>query len=417
MSEYLNNKDHKQQVLKGLIKDLHSGRDFNEVKREFGNLIREVDATEIAHMEQELISEGMNPEEIKKMCDVHAAVFRETLMQNEQPQLIPGHPLHTLKHENDEARKTLESIGSKLDKLANTTDGRQEASTLRGLKDDLKYFSQNLDKHFSKKENIFFPYLEKRNITGPPSVMWSVDDEIRDMVKELAKAIGRLEPGSGREAHSEALQSFSRMKEKVTEMFFKEENILTPMMINALSEEEWAEIKDHSSDEFGVIFTDPGPDLWKPRATYKPSAAPLMDGGAIDLDTGSLTPAEINAILTNLPVDVTFVDNNDVVKYFSQGKDRIFTRTKSIIGRKVQNCHPPESVHVVNRIVTDFKTGKHDHAEFWLELNGQFIHIRYLALKDERGEHLGTMEVTQDLTRLRALQGERRLLQYEDMRH
>lgn len=417
MSEHLNNNHHKQQVLKGLIKDLHGGRDFDEVKREFGNLIKEIDATEIAHMEQQLISEGMSPDEIKKMCDVHAAVFRETLMKNEQPQLIPGHPLHTLKHENDEARKTLESMGKKLDTLAGAADRDQAASALDSLREELKRFSHNLDKHFSKKENVFFPYLEKRNITGPPSVMWSVDDEIRSMIKNLSVFLGGLQPGSGREAFGEAVKSFAGMKEKTTEMFFKEENILSPMMINALSEEEWAEIKEHSTDEFGVIFSDPGPGRWRPQFVYKAQTSPRTDGGAIDLDTGSLTPAEINAILTNLPVDVTFVDKNDEVRYFSQGKDRIFTRTKSIIGRKVQNCHPPESVHMVDKIVTDFKTGKHSHAEFWLELNGRFIHILYTALRDDRGEYLGAMEVTQDLTGPRALQGERRLLQYNDERH
>lgn len=413
MSEYLNNKDYKQQILKGLIKDLHSGRDFDAVKREFNDLVKEVDATEIASMEQQLISEGMPPEEIKKLCDVHAAVFRDSLLNNQQPELIPGHPLHTLKHENDEARKALDSIAEDIEALSRT--GGDRTTIPEDLKEKVSFFGSNLDKHFSKKENILFPYLEKRNITGPPSVMWSVDDEIRDMVKSFKKLLNRWDPGNSPEM-DEIKDSFIKMKDKVTEMFFKEENILTPMMQNALSEDEWAEIKDHSS-EFGVIFSDPGAGIWKAESVGNAQPRPQRDDKGLELDTGALTPVEINAILTNLPIDITFVGKDDTVRYFSQGKERIFTRTKSIIGRKVQNCHPPESVHVVEKIVSDFKAGKHSNAEFWLELNGSFIHIRYLALLDSEGEYMGTMEVSQDLTRLRSLQGERRLLQYEDMMH
>ncbi|KJR96886.1 MAG: histidine kinase [Peptococcaceae bacterium BRH_c4a] len=413
MSEYLNNKEYKQQILKGLIKDLHSGRNFDAVKREFNDLVKEVDATEIASMEQQLISEGMPPEEIKKLCDVHAAVFRDSLLNNQQPELIPGHPLHIVKHENDEARKTLDSIAEGIEALSQVREDR--TTILEDLKEKVSFFRSNLDKHFSKKENIFFPYLEKRNITGPPSVMWSVDDEIRDMVKSFKKLVNKWDPGNSREL-DEMKDSFIKMRDRVTEMFFKEENILTPMMQNALSEEEWAEIKEQSS-EFGMIFSDPGAGIWKAESVSNTQARPQRDDKGLGLDTGSLTPAEINAILTNLPIDITFVGKDDTVRYFSQGKERIFTRTKSIIGRKVQNCHPPESVHVVEKIVSDFKTGKHSNAEFWLELNGSFIHIRYLALMDSEGEYMGTMEVSMDLTRLRALQGERRLLQYEDMRH
>ncbi len=410
MSEYINNKEYKQQMLKGLIKDLHNGRDFDDVKREFTYLVKEVDATEIAGMEQQLISEGMPPEEIKKLCDVHAAVFKDSLLNNPQPELIPGHPLHTLKHENDEAKKVLDNIAGDIEGLSRAGGDR---SMMERLRERISFFGYNLDKHFSKKENILFPYLEKRNITGPPSVMWSVDDEIREMIKSFTKLLNRLDPPS--QDMDEIKDSFMKMKDKVGEMFFKEENILTPMLQNALTEDEWAEIKDHSS-EFGVIFSNPGVGIWKAESVNNRPRT-RQDNNSLELDTGFLSQEDINAILTNLPIDITYVGKDDTVKYFSQGKDRIFTRTKSIIGRKVQNCHPPESVHVVEKIVSDFKTGRQSNAEFWLELNGSFIHIRYLALKDSQGEYMGTMEVSQDLTRLRKLEGERRLLQYEDMRH
>lgn len=413
MSEYLGNKEHKREILKRLIKDLHNGRDPEEVKREFSELVEGVEAGEIAEMEQQLIDEGMPSKEIKRLCDVHAAVFKESLMKNKPPELIPGHPLHTLKHENDEAKKTLAKIESLVERIFEADGGKESPDLLDKLLDEINHFRQNIDRHYSKKENIFFPYLEKHNITGPPSVMWSVDDEIRDMFKNFTGRITELKFDNAKETFKKVKDDFLKVKDKVVEMFFKEDNILTPMLKDTLAEEEWAEIKEQEAD-FGPVFSSPEQDYWQPQQA---AAVPGYKAGkddALELDTGELTAGEINAILTNLTVDITFVDKNDVVKYFSQGKERIFTRTRAIIGRKVQNCHPPESVHMVERIVNDFKTGKHDTAEFWLTLNGTFIYIRYVALRDNNGEYLGTMEISQNLNGPRALQGERRLLQYSD---
>ncbi|MBD3162705.1 MAG: PAS domain-containing protein, partial [Candidatus Latescibacteria bacterium] len=140
--------------------------------------------------------------------------------------------------------------------------------------------------------------------------------------------------------------------------------------------------------------------------------AQLPEGKAVMFPTGSLTFKQLKGLLAALPVDVTFVDAEDRVRYFSEGADRVFSRSKAILGREVQHCHPPKSVNVVEQIVTDFRSGKQDVAEFWIDLHGRFIHIRYFAVRDDGGEYLGTLEVTQDLTRLRALEGERRLLEY-----
>ncbi len=132
---------------------------------------------------------------------------------------------------------------------------------------------------------------------------------------------------------------------------------------------------------------------------------------SIPLKTGALSPEQVNLLLTNLPVDVTYVDENDTVLFYAETKERIFRRTPAVIGRKVQNCHPPASVDKVVRIVEDFRSGKRDKAEFWIQMNGKFIFISYYAIRDEQGKYRGTLEVTQDLTHLRELQGERRLLE------
>lgn len=130
----------------------------------------------------------------------------------------------------------------------------------------------------------------------------------------------------------------------------------------------------------------------------------------ITLETGSFTIKELESLLNTLPVDITFVDRDDSVKYFSQTKDRIFIRTKAVIGRKVQQCHPQKSLHVVNQIIEDFRSGKRDSAEFWINLNNRLIYIRYFAVRDKDGSYLGTLEVTQDITDIKKIEGEKRLL-------
>jgi len=135
--------------------------------------------------------------------------------------------------------------------------------------------------------------------------------------------------------------------------------------------------------------------------------------GVLQFETGSLSEEEIEAILNALPVDISFVDANDAVKYFNKAEKRIFVRTKAVIGRKVQLCHPQKSVHIVNKILEAFKTGKKDVAEFWITTNNRLIHIRYFAVRDKNGKYLGTMEATQDLTDIKKIEGQKRLLDWE----
>jgi len=139
-----------------------------------------------------------------------------------------------------------------------------------------------------------------------------------------------------------------------------------------------------------------------------------MSEGLLRFETGTLTKDEIEAVLNTLPVDITFVDKEDTVKYFSKSEGRIFARTKSVIGRKVQKCHPQKSVHIVNKIVESFKEGKKDVAEFWIEKGNRLVHIRYFAVRNRDGKYLGTIEVTQDITNLKKIEGEKRLLDWKD---
>ena len=216
-------------------------------------------------------------------------------------------------------------------------------------------------------------------------------------------------------------------------MIQKEEKILLPMSLQTLTETEWGEIWSQSP-EFGWCLVDPegayrppeaaGDDVPKEVADEAERSGVALNviqhgaqtqrplSGAIVFPTGSLDLDQLRAIFCTLPVDLTFVDDEDRVRFFSEGPERIFMRPKAVIGRKVHHCHPPSSVHVVDQILSDFKAGRRDVAEFWIDLHGRFVHIRYFAVRDEQRRYKGTLEVTQDLTPLRKLEGERRLLEY-----
>ncbi|MDD3439547.1 MAG: DUF438 domain-containing protein, partial [Clostridiaceae bacterium] len=265
----------------------------------------------------------------------------------------------------------------------------------------------DIDKHYSRKENLLFPYMEKYGITAPPKVMWGVDDEIRAAIKEIN---GMLQDYKG-----EKEQVYTKADEaagRVIEMIFKEENILFPMVLETLTEDEWMTIESES-DEIGYCLTEPR-GKWKPERTdveekQKETGQTAADG-YLKFETGLLTAKEISLMFNSLPIDITFVDKDGAVKYFSQGKERIFPRTKAIIGRQVHNCHPPASVHIVEKLVEDFKTGKKDSESFWIKMGGRYVYIRYFAIRDDNGDYAGTMEVTQDIQPIQEISGEKRLV-------
>jgi DUF438 domain-containing protein len=268
----------------------------------------------------------------------------------------------------------------------------------------------DVDKHYRRKENLLFPFLEKYDITGPPTVMWGKDDEIRGLLRNALESISATNNIAAEEAVAVIDLVLKPAVDGLEEMIYKEEEILFPMCLDTLTELEWYEIYQQS-DEIGYCLYDPG-DSWRP------AGEPVLqkksrNGGKIQLHTGSFTLEELTAVFSTLPVDITFVDKEDTVRFFSDNKDRIFDRNRAILGRKVQMCHPPSSVHVVQKILDDFRNGREHRAAFWINLHGKFVHIEYFALRGESGDYLGTLEVTQDLTNFRELQGEQRLLTYD----
>lgn len=401
MSEYINNRELRKKTIKEIIRQLHEGKNVEEVKQQFEEVFQGVSASEISEAEGALIAEGLPVEEIQKLCDVHASVFKGTIEEIHQPAdptLIPGHPLNILKKENREIEKINNEIRKKIADIE-TADGLK--AFLPGVDQLLK-----IDIHYKRKENLLFPYMEKYGITAPPKVMWGVDDEIRKQIKEVK---AHFEQSSINK--EEALTKLEQVLDKVEEMIFKEENIMIPMLVENLTEEEWKSIADESG-EIGFLI-DHIPE-WNPvklDQNEKPASNRSAEAsGIVSLPSGEFKLEELICMLNTLPFDITFVDKDDLVKYFSEGKERAFPRTKAIIGRNVSNCHPPASVHIVEQIVEDFKSGKKDHEDFWIHAGNKYILIRYYAVRNEKGDYIGVLEVTQDIKPIQEITGEKRLL-------
>lgn len=406
MTELINNREYRQRILKEILLELHQGKSVEEVKPKFEKYFKGVSVNEISELEQALIREGMPVEEIQRLCDVHASLFKgsiEEIHREKKPEEEPGHPVHTFKLENRAIEKLIEEKILPGIKDFTASDDRENVIKLL---ENLNLL-MDIDKHYSRKENLVFPYMEKYGVTAPPKVMWGVDDEIRAMLKEVRTKLTDYQGDK-----EGVVNSFNQAIDKVKEMIFKEENILFPMVLETFSEDEWLAIAQ-DSDEIGYCLVEPE-GVWRPvninvEQEEKPKEQ-LSSQGYLKFESGILTPKEISLILNHLPIDITYVDKDGVVKYFSQGKERIFARTKTIIGRKVENCHPPASVHIVEKLVEDLKAGKKDHEDFWIKMGDTFAYIRYFAVRDEKGEYVGTLEVTQNIAPIQDITGEKRLL-------
>jgi uncharacterized protein len=231
--------------------------------------------------------------------------------------------------------------------------------------------------------------------------MWGVDNGIRAAIKGAKEKLTNYS-GDKKAVHA-ALYFVIR---ETSEMIYKEENILFPMALQTLTEDEWIKIA-HDGVDIGYCLTAPA-DVWKPERAEIKSAA--MSEGFIKMETGILSLKQLELMLNHLPVDITFIDQDDVVRYFSHGKERIFHRTKAVIGRTVQNCHPPKSVHVVEDLLRDFKAGVKDAEDFYIKFRDKYVYIRYFAVRDENGQYAGTLEFTQNIDHIQAITGEKRIL-------
>jgi len=409
MSELINNSRYRKDRLKELILKLHNGQSPGLVRNELIETLQSVPYGEVVEVEQELISEGLPETEVLRLCDIHGEVLEGHVDQSGSKEIPEGHPVDLFIQENRELKKVTGKTRDLLDSVIKVPEDTFQnfRNVLLSCFNDL----MDVDKHYQRKEYLVFPYLEKKDITGPPKVMWGKHDEIREQLKGCIVLLQESEI-----TKTDLLESldliFYPVVKAMDDMVQKEEEILFPMAMDVITEEEWWNIHQQTL-EFGFTLYDPQVE-WKPDGFDKSlETVSRNDGdGNIQLPSGSFTVKEIMAILNTVPVDMTFVDKNEKVKYFTQGSHRIFARSRSIINRDVRLCHPPGSVDIVEKILADFKSGKASHAPFWIQMKGKFILIEYYALRDENGEYLGTLEVSQDLTGARSLEGEQRILSY-----
>jgi hypothetical protein len=390
----------KKTRLKDIIIALHEGEDPEKLKNQFAALAKEVTATEIADLEQSLIDEGLPEREVRRLCDLHISIFEESLDAQHVPEMAEGHPIHTFMLENREAEKIIAQLKDLLGEGGSQPD-------ITRLQDKADQFDRLLSRlggvtiHYTRKENQFFPLLEKHGVTGPTQVMWTIHDDIRGLLKK-----GKEEFRQNNLA--DAAATLDDLLGQIAGMIYKEEHILFPMALDVLSEEDWQTVRQ-GEEAIGYAWIEPPSAAMTVRT--KPAKTEAV--GKLDLQTGTMTLEQVNLILTHLPVDISFVDENDKVVYYSDCPDRIFPRSPAVIGRAVQNCHPAESVATVNTILDAFRKGEKRQAEFWITLGGKFISIQYFAVLDHQGVYRGCLEVSQDATKIRELSGEKRLLDWE----
>lgn len=412
MSEIINNRQQRIEIMKNLIRQLHNGVSEEQVKHQLETMLDEADYSDVFLMEVQLVQEGISAEKIQELCDTHTRVLKKHLDLSETPETVAGHPVNTFVQENRELMKATGQIRlmmRKLEVLPEEADATEPMRAIQGLLNNL----MDVDKHYRRKEYLLFPFFEKNNLPGPPMVMWGKHDEARNLLKETIAGLQQVETMTAAEARAYNLFTVTPAIEAIDDMVYKEEKIMFPTALNLLTEQDWYEIY-LQSDEYGYCLFVPQFE-WTPEGGFhKEIKKTAASGGRIQMPTGSFSLEELIAAFGALPFDLTFVDKDDTVRYFSPGKERIFDRSRAILGRKVQYCHPPKSVHIVNQIVKDFKAGRQERARFWINMHGRLIFICYYAVRDAQGGYMGTLEVTQDLTEVRALEGERRLLMYDE---
>lgn len=401
----------KKAQIKEAIRQLQAGVPPEQVKEKFKGVFEGTDSLEIAKIEEELAKEGMKREEMQKLCDVHLEVFRDQI-EKQNPNLKPSQPISILMEEHRIMTKMAEDLLSYANKILKVTDEKYIEEDIHQVEHLTADFTGS-EKHYAREENVLFPMLEKHGITEPPSIMWMEHNQIRETKKKLQTLIAEFKPEEFEHFKQELWDTSKDLNNKLSSHFYKENNILFPAALSVITEQEWADIREEFDNIGYCCFTPP--ELTKAPKKEVVQPQPQTEAGTVAFDFGSLSATQLNPLLNTLPIEITFIDQDETVRYFNKPQKMIFIRTKAVIGRKVQNCHPAKSLDTVMKIVGSFKSGKKNVAEFWLTLNGRFIYIRFFAVRDSEGKYLGTVEVVQDVTDIRALQGEKRLLDWSDV--
>ena len=380
--------EERQEILKNLMLRLHAGEDKEVIQEEFNEVFDEISPYEIQLMERNLMSEGITFAEIMSLCNVHANLMgskvntQTTVADFEQP----GHPVHVMKMENLAIRGALDRVERLLVNFLETKDSTIE----KGLRRQVSLLDQ-FENHYQRKEYAMFPIMEKKGITAPPKVMWGVHDQIRDLYRDFKKALN-----DGKES---TLEEFQIARDEMLEMIQKEENILIPMVEQVFHVDDWETIASQSP-EYGYCIVKPEKE-WAVKKSFSPvkEETQVESEGDIPLSTGSLSLKELNLILNLLPMELSFVDAQNIVKYYNEGngEEKIFKRTPSAIGRDVILCHPPRVHETVQTIFEQLKSKQKEKEEMWFKTEDKMVHVTYHAVWDEEENYMGCLEYVQDI--------------------
>ncbi|MFW6458402.1 MAG: DUF438 domain-containing protein [Halodesulfurarchaeum sp.] len=420
MSEFIDNANESDRVkqLFDFTKRVRNGEPIETVREEYNDAIEAVTPHDVLVIEHTALESGTPIPTIKEEIEPILETFRPGLETTDWDQPHEGHPVDNLMAENEEIAEHLDIIAETRAELSDTDGPPLEA--IGTLQESVRTLDAGVDLHFLTKENVLFPHLESHlKYDRPLGVMWSLHDDIRSTLGVLDTMLS--EP----EANFDTVQTlFDRLDELLEGMRFKEERIIYPVATEMLEDAEWVEVQSNSAEigYFGIdpplplLTDDPQSGDGVPADTQLPTPEGDLAPREVllGLETGTLSLEQIELLFDTLPVDVTFVDENDTVRYFNNPADRIFPRSGSIVGRSVQNCHPPESVDRVEAILSAFRSGEEDRARFWIQNDGSFVVIDYYAMRGENGEYRGTLEVSHEVSDIRELEGEKRLLDWEE---
>lgn len=320
-------------------------------------------------------------------------------MKTNQHQLPEGHPIHTY---NLEAQL----IQDLLDKFC-TIDAEAEFQKYYNIFNHLS----TVEKRFQRKENQLFPFLEQKGWVNPSQNMWSFHDMIRELFKIARRSIDAKEFKSIKDNTEYINHNLRRLLEV-------ERSVLFPNALAILSEEDWIKMSEGEQEIGWMLATPPAkypsqPEYIHPSADKAQRTDVTFDEKAVHYDEGYMTVEQVNLLFRTLPLDMTYVDENDRVIFYNRGEERLFPRSAGVIGREVKFCHPPKSVDTVIKIVDAFKSGAQSEASFWINIKGRLIYIRYFAVRDAQKNYKGVIEMSQDITDIQKIEGERRLLAWK----
>lgn len=417
----------KVELLKQVLKSIHRGEDVSEIKKKFRELLAQVSPFEIPLIEQELVKEGIPIREILKLCDLHVELFREYLQSRELSGIPKGHPLDILLKENEYILKLGEALSLYANALARSKTTDEALNHIEGLKKTLSELKKTRI-HYRKIQMGLFPYLERRGIIAVPRVLWGREDQLLVKIRELHTYTTSREPRELVKEKNRLVEKALEVAREISELVFRENKILYPAVWAMFSEGEWAAIKEVFDDIGYLVDVE---HEWKPQAKpvypyeiagpvvtkeqlerlpkemrsiiesrgITPDKYEIRRPRDLDLETGFLSVEEVKEIFNSLPLEITYADNNDRIRYYTHSKlVKGFIRTKTILARRVEFCHPPRLEGLVRKTINELKEGKKPFAEFWTKQGDRILRVLIVPVINKEGEYLGTIEIVEDLT-------------------